>query len=114
MGKPASFRPVVKLKSSETLPTQRSRILSFSNTDRLIAVEPPQQKFFILSRPNADATEAFQTERSREDKPPFLDTNQRYPLEAPSLSSTSGLTSCLNQTLLGRASVSTKTNTSAS
>jgi hypothetical protein len=43
----------------------------------LIAVAPPQQKFFSLRAPRADAIEAFQTERMFDEKPPPTGTNQR-------------------------------------
>src|ERR1700752_3787901 len=102
------------VKSSETVPRQRSLTSSFANVLRLIAVEPPQQKFFAVSLPSADATDAFQTPRRRDANPPLLGTNQRYPVEAPSVSSASGATRCLSQSGAGRASVSTKTSTSAS
>jgi len=50
-------------KSSDTVPRQYSITSHDSNVDRLIAVDPPQQKFFFSSAPSADAIAAFQTAR---------------------------------------------------
>src|SRR5213594_3731332 len=86
--------------------------LTVSKVLRLIAEEPPQQKFFFPSAPNAEAIAAFQTERSCEEKPPRTGTNQRYPVVAPIVSSLRGAIKARNQKGCGRASVSTKTNTS--
>ena len=67
-----------------------------SKVVRRIAVEPPQQKFFDVSPPSAEAIDAFHTPRSREASPARTGTNHRYPLDAPSPSSTSGATSFLS------------------
>src|SRR5437870_2097854 len=66
IGSFASFRTRVMVKSSETVPRKRSRISRRSKVVRRIAVEPPQQKFLLVSLPNAEATEAFQTPRNRD------------------------------------------------
>ncbi len=73
----ASCSRRVSVKSSDTVPRQRSRTFNFSNTARLIAVEPPQQKFFAKFAPRAEAMEAFQTERNSDAKLNFLEINQR-------------------------------------
>src|SRR5438477_8274693 len=77
IGNPASWTARVNAKSSETVPRQCSFTLHFSKVDRLIAVDPPQQKFFFPSAPRAEAIAAFQTERKFDANPPRAGTNQR-------------------------------------
>src|SRR5690349_8332279 len=64
IGRLASRRTLIIVKSSDTVPCHRSRIRSVSKVERLIAVEPPQQKFLSECSPSADAIEAFQTDKS--------------------------------------------------
>src|SRR6185369_3487559 len=92
IGNPASFKTRVTRKSSETVPSQRSRTFNCSKVVRRIAVEPPQQKFLAVSAPSAEAIEPFQTDLNREANPPLKGTNQRYPVVAPIFSSCNGAT----------------------
>src|SRR6266498_743707 len=112
MGKRAFCKTRVIVKSSETVPRQPSRTCKLSNFSRLIAVDPPQQKFFLTAAPREEVIEAFHTDRRCEAKPPWIGMNQRYPVVAPSLWSASGATKDRSQLEAGRASESTNTSTS--
>src|SRR5438105_4093531 len=103
MSRPASCKTRVKVKSSDTVPRQRSLTLNCSKVVRRIAVEPPQQKFFFSFAPSADAIAAFQTDRRCELNPPRTGTNQRYPVVALTRASCNGATSERSQSLYGRA-----------
>src|ERR1051325_10067743 len=99
----ASFIVRVTVKSSESAPFHLSRKHSRSKTSRLIAIEPPQQKFEFRFGPRAEAIEAFQTDRISEANEGFGEMNQRYPVAAPVSWSSSGDRSCRSQPEAGRA-----------